>query len=87
MSQNAKSSLPVMVATAAVTLAVGVTVATLGGYVTPKAPPAPATSEPAPEVVAPAAPDPEPEPTFASFRSHEKREHHEHHEHHDEDER
>ena len=87
----------IVVATAAVTVALGVTVASLAGYLGPRAaaPPqragapvvlVPVTSEPA------AAPAPaEPEPMFADYvptREHEREEHHGRHHrerHHDDD--
>ncbi len=75
---------PVILATAALTVAVGLTVASLGGYLRPRsADPKSISPEPAPTVLvpvtapAPLAPPPS-EPMFASYTGHEQREHAEH---------
>ncbi len=75
MEPKAKTSnRPIIVATAALTVAVGLTVASLGGYLRPRsaAPLAPATEEP---VTAPATAATPEEPIFASYAPHEEREH------------
>ncbi len=90
------ASLPVVLATASVTVAIGVTLGALGGYIGPKNdasaapvdPPAPVMLVPAttqPQAT-PEPPPPEPEPMFASYRKHHEK-HERHHEEHDEDER
>jgi hypothetical protein len=84
MNPTNKSSLPIIIATAAVTVAVGLTAATLGGYVGPKTVPLPEPSASQPEAVPRVS---EPEPVFASNRSHEEHERHEHAKRHHEDER
>jgi len=70
MDQHANAlNRPIIVATAALTVALGLTVASLGGYLRPRdaARPAPVTAEPV---------DPTPpEPVLASYTPHEEHEH------------